>query len=161
MRKSILLFVLALVVAACGGDSGNGGADGGDGGDGGDGDRSVAACDLLSADEAAQWLGGSPVDAGPSDAPGSQDETCSYRNDEAAMQILLQVRDGEQYFAGPDSGARGPDDVDGIGEDGHTDGSYVAFLANGFSVRVSQIQGPVTYEDLEEIAKLIESRLPG
>ena len=50
--------------------------------------------------------------------------------------------------------------ITGLGEDAHSDGDSVSFLKNEFSVSVARIQGDIPVEDLEEIAHIIESRLP-
>jgi len=154
MKTASLFVVLMMVLAACGGGSPEGG------GDNGGGDREFDRCTLMTAEEAEQWLG-SPVDeVEPADLPVGADSTCSYRSTSNERSILIQVDDGEFYFAEEGSGARGPETISGLGEDAHTDGTYVAFLKDGWSVRVSQIQGAMTQAQLEEIAHLIESRLP-
>ena len=155
MRRVVLIVVLGLLAVACGG----GGEPGEETSNGG-GDRDFDRCSLVSGEEAEQWLG-TPVDyVGPADLPVGAEDTCSYESSANQMRILLQVSDGEQYFAFEGSGARGPVTLEGLGEDAHTDGTYVAFLQDGFSVRVSQIQGNIPQQDLEEMAQLVESRLP-
>lgn len=164
MRRpmSHLLLVIVLVLAACGGsgDDGAGDTAGSDNGGGASSDADFDRCSLMSAEEAAQWIG-SPVDlVGPSDVPVGADETCVYASSPNETRILLQIRDGAQFFAEEGSGARGPDTIEGIGEDAHSDGSYIEFLEGGFTVRVSQIQGAISLDELKDIAQLIEGRLP-
>lgn len=161
MRRVLLAVLLVLAVPACGGGSGTDqGSDSGGGSIQGDGEREFDRCTLITAEEAEQWLG-SPVDhVGPADLPVDADATCNYQSTANEKIILFQVNDGERYFASEGSGARGPDTITGIGEDAHTDGTYVEFLSDGYAVRVSRIQGDIPLADLEEIALLLESRLP-
>lgn len=156
MRRASLVLVLAVLVAACGGDGGGGGSAEGGGG----GDRDFDRCSLMTAEEAEQWLG-SPVDSvGPSDMPVNSEVTCSYQSTTNEKIVLLQVYDGEKYFAFAGSDVRGPDTIAGLGEDAHTDGDSLSFLKDDFTVSISRIQGTITVAELEEIARLIESRLP-
>lgn len=154
--KRLSMFVLVCVLAvSCGGE---GGED--DGTDTGTSGREFDRCTLLTAEEAEQWLG-SPVDGvGPADLPVGAESTCELESTANEMILLIQVEDGEQYFASEGSGARGPVTITGLGEDAHSDGDSVSFLQNSFAVRVSRIQGVIPVEDLEEIAHIIESRLP-
>jgi hypothetical protein len=155
MLKGLLILVLMLLIAACGGADV---ADNDDGGGSG-GDRDFDRCSIMSAEEAAQWLG-SPVVVGPSDVPVGAENTCRYRNDAAEMQVLIQIYDGEKYWAFPGSATRGPTDIADLGEDAHADGDSVSFLKNEFAASVSRIQGDIPAEDLEAIARLLEPRLP-
>lgn len=114
---------------------------------------------MISAEEAAQWLGG-PVEAAPSeDANGDPSPvTCLYEGANAV--VLVQIRDGDVFHAEKGSESRTGEDVAGLGEDAYTDGTRVSFLQNEWSVSVSQIIGLVEGDDLVEMARLISGRLP-
>lgn len=157
MKRTILLCLLAVVVAACGGGDGDTG-DGGGGGDGG-GDRDFDRCSLMTAEEAARWLGDPVDEVGPSEGPGSE-ETCLYESTTNEKIVLIQVYDGEVYFAEEGSAVRGPNTITGLGDDAWSDVDTVAFLQNDFSVSVSRIFGPVSVDQLQEMAELISTQLP-
>jgi len=149
--------VLALVVSACGD---------GDGGGGGDvlglGDRNLDRCSLITTAEAEQWLG-APV-AEPEPAEGFDGEpdpvTCLYENEDDRMVILIQVYDGEVFFAEKGSASRIGETIDGLGEDAFMGDGSVKFLQNDWSASVARISGLIPDEDLLEMAKLMSSRLP-
>jgi hypothetical protein len=141
--------LILLGLAACGG------------GDGGDGARDLAACDVMTAAEAEQWLGSPVEEPTQLELPGGPDEaTCNYENLETGQKILVQVNDGRRYFAEEGSGARGGPTVDGLGEDAWADEGTVAFTQNDWSVHVSNIVGGVTNATLMEIARFISTQLP-
>lgn len=189
MRRSIWMISVAamvLIVAACGGDSGDGDDTGADttttqattgGGDetttqapaGTSGDRTVDVCSLVSTSEAEAWLGAGVVSdlaAGPT---GPDPQGCTFTSADANAQILLQVYDGEKYFAGPDNAELHPNAVivPGLGETGFTSnviGSEsnvsVHFLQNDWAVSVSDIAGGIPIDDLVAMAQLVSANLP-
>jgi hypothetical protein len=114
---------------------------------------------LVSPDEAAQWIGG-PVTAAPAEGiDGNPDPvTCMYEGSSA--KVLVQVYDGEVYFAEPGSASRVGVDVEGLGEDAFIGDGSVRFLQNGWSASVGQISGLVDDDSLLAMAHLMSSRLP-
>jgi hypothetical protein len=116
---------------------------------------------LISAGEAEQWLGGT-VSVAPSDGiDGKPDPiTCLYQKVDAFTSILIQVYDGEVFFAEEGSASRTGDTIDGLGEDAWIGDGKVGFLQNGWSASVSRISGTIPDEDILEIAQLMSSRLP-
>ncbi|MGB7861735.1 MAG: hypothetical protein WBM90_14670 [Acidimicrobiia bacterium] len=154
MRRLVSFVVVLLVLAACGGD------DAGSGGGGGD-ERELDRCSLVSAQEAEEWIGVGT--AQPSEGIDGEPDlvTCLYANEAEDMIILVQVYDGEVYFAEKGSGSRvGGTDVADLGEDAfYQDGAY-RFKQNDWSVSVARISGLIPDESLLEMAELIESRLP-
>ncbi len=144
---------VALVVSACGGGGGDDVL--------GLGDRNLDRCSLISAGEAEQWLGGT-VSVAPSDGiDGKPDPiTCLYQKADAFTSILIQVYDGEVFFAEEGSASRTGETIDGLGEDAWIGDGKVGFLQNGWSASVSRISGTIPDEDILEIAQLMSSRLP-
>ena len=142
------MIVLALGLAACGGDDG-GEAEG----------RELDRCALLTAGEAAEWLG-EPVEVGPSEILDEDPDpvTCLYEGSRAT--VLVQVRDGAVYFAERGSDARTGEDVSDLGEDAFGDSESVKFLQNDWAVSVSRIIGLVDEDALLEMARVISGRLP-
>lgn len=141
--------LLLSAVAGCGGGDetlGIGGTD-------------LDRCSLISVDEAGQWIG-DPVTAAPAEGIDGKPDlvTCLYGGSSA--RVLVQVYEGEEYFAGPDSSARVGQDVDGLGEDAFMDSGSVKFLQDGWAASVSQISGLVDTDSLLEMAHLMSSRLP-
>ena len=149
-----LVFLLAAIVAACGGAS-NGSTQLGFG------DRGLDRCSLISADEAAQWLDSS-VSAGPSEGFDGEPDlvTCSYEAEENRNAVLVQIYDGASFFAEPGSSARDGETLDGLGEDAWTKPGTVRFLQNDWAVSVSRTFGAVPDEALLEMAEMISARLP-
>lgn len=148
MRRLVpVAAIIAVLFGACGGDDTLGVG------------RELDRCSVVSADEAAQWIG-APVQAAPSDDVDGEPSpvTCLYEGANAV--VLVQIRDGEVFFAEKGSASRIGEDVDGLGEDAYTDGTKVSFLQSDWSVSVSQIIGLVEGEDLLEMAQLISERLP-
>lgn len=145
-----VVLLLALALAACGG-----------GNDDvlGLGDRGLDRCSLITAEEAEEWLGALVEDPAPSDGfDGEPDPvTCSYDGSEA--RVLVQIYDGEVFFADEGSSARG-ETFEGLGEDAHMDNDSVKFLQNDWAVSVAYISGRMETGDLVEMAELISSRLP-
>lgn len=145
-----VVLLVALALAACGG-----------GNDDvlGLGDRGLDRCSLITAEEAEGWLGALVEDPAPSDGfDGEPDPiTCSYRGSDA--RVLLQIRDGEPFFAEEGSSARG-ETFEGLGEDAHVDNDSVRFLQNDWAVSVDYIGGRMDFQELVEMAELISSRLP-
>jgi hypothetical protein len=147
----VAVLVMALAVISCGG--GNGTASG---------DRSLDRCSLITATEAEQWIGGSVEEPVPADGiDGKPDPvTCEYRSDDAGTHVLVQVYDGDIYFAKPGSSSRIGETLDGLGEDAFVGDGSVRFLQNGWAVSVARIIGQVPDENLIEMARLISTRLP-
>lgn len=148
-----ITLLLALALGACGDG-------GGDDDVLGLGDRGLDRCSLITADEAESWLG--PLQEEPAPATGFDDEpdpvTCSYRGERT--NILVQVYDGEVFFAEEGSTARG-ETLEGLGEDAHADDDSVKFLQNDWAASVAYISGqPLSRTELVEIAELMSSRLP-
>lgn len=153
MRKlAALTVVLAFTVTACG--------NGGDEDALGMGDRGLDRCSLITADEAEQWFG-SPVSAAPSEGFDGEPDlvTCLYEAETGAS-VLIQVYDGDVFFAEVGSGSRTGETLEGLGEDAWTDAGTVKFLQNDWSASVSRIIGSVSDEALLEMARLMSSRLP-
>jgi hypothetical protein len=145
-----LSIAMALVFTACGGgDDDTLGAEG----------RELDRCSLMTAEEAAQWLG-DPVTAAPSeDLDGDPDPvTCYYQGANAS--VLLQVRDGAVYFAEPGSASRIGDDVEGIGEDAFMDSDSIEVLQNDWSVAIGLISGVIPEDALVGMAEIVSGRLP-
>lgn len=143
--------LLLATVAGCGGSN--------DATSSGNGDRELDRCSLITADEAGQWIG-APVTAAPAEGiDGNPDPvTCLYEGSTA--KVLVQVYDGEVYFAEPGSPSRVGEDVEGLGEDAFIGDGSVRFLQNGWSASVGQISGPVDDDSLLAMARLMSSRLP-
>lgn len=77
------------------------------------------------------------------------------------MQVLVQVYDGEKYFAQPDNEIFTDSViVPNLGEVGFTAGSAAHFLQNDWAVSVSSIAGGVPDADLVAMAQLISTNLP-
>jgi hypothetical protein len=149
LRHIVVPLVLLTAFAGCGDDGNTLGV----------GDTDLDRCSLITTDEAAQWIG-APVAAAP--ATGIDDSpdpvTCLYEGADA--KVLVQVYEGEEYFAGPGSASRVGEDVDGLGEDAFMDSDSVKFLQDGWAASVAQISGPVDTDSLLEMAHLMSSRLP-
>lgn len=126
-----------------------------------DGERFVEACTLISQSEAERWLAGPAITPEPSEAR-DDPETCRYRSDEAERQFLLQVRDGERFFSAAEGGGRPATAVviDGLGDDAYIDDGFLSLLSGTWTVSVSRTQGPITDDELAEIAALVLNRLP-
>lgn len=148
--RLIQTMALVVVVVACGG--GDGSSSGAEG-------RELDRCSLITADEAAEWLG-DPVSAAPSEALGTEPDpaTCLYEGAEAT--VLLQVRDGAVYFAEPGSDSRTGEDVADLGEDAFMDSDSIEVLQNDWSVAIGHISGPLDDGALLEMARLVSDRLP-
>jgi len=86
--------------------------------------------------------------------------TCLYTVDETFDNVLVQIYDGEVFFAEPGSDARSGPDLPGLGDDAWTKAGDVNFLQNDWTVSVSRISGQIPDEALLEMAELISSRLP-
>lgn len=152
-----LILALALIVTTCG-DAGGGG---GDDDVLGLGDRGLDRCSLISEAEAEQWLG-TPVVAAPADGIDGEPDpvTCFYENEDSRTTFLVQVYDGEVFFAEEGSGARTGETIDGLGEDAWKGQGSVSFLQNDWSASVALISGLIPDEDILEMAELMSSRLP-
>lgn len=145
---------MTLILAACGN---------GDGGDDvlGLGDRGLDRCSLISAQEAEEWFGGTVLAAPSEGINGKPDPvTCLYELESSFNSVLVQVYDGDVFFAEPGSGARTGETLEGLGEDAWTKAGDVNFLQNDWTVSVSRISGQVSDAGLLEMAELISSRLP-
>lgn len=148
-----LLLVVMLAITACG-----------DGGGSDDvlglGDRDLDRCSLISAEEAATWLGDQVEDPAPMEGVGGEPDpvTCSY--DGSSARVLLQIYDGEVFFAEEGSTSRDGETIEDLGEDAWMRNDKVEFLQNDWSVSIAHISGQVTGEDLLEMAELVSSRLP-
>ena len=153
-----LALALAMVVSAC-----EGGVEVGNGDDNvlGLGDRGLDRCSLITEAEAEEWLGG-PAVAAPSE--GFDDEpdlvTCLYKSEDPRASFLVQVYDGEVFFAEVGSAARLGETIDGLAEDAFQDQGSVKFFQNDWSASVSLISGLIPDEDILEMAELMSSRLP-
>lgn len=144
---------VALVVSACGGGGGDDVL--------GLGDRDLDRCSLVSAGEAEQWLGGAVLVAPSDGIDGEPDPiTCLYQKVDAFTSFLIQVYDGEIFFAEEGSASRTGETIDGLGEDAWVGDGKVKFLQNDWSASVSRISGTIPDEDILEIAQLMSSRLP-
>ncbi|MGB8362233.1 MAG: hypothetical protein WCE80_12625 [Acidimicrobiia bacterium] len=151
--RSTALFgamLLLASVAGCGGSDDN---------TLGIGDTDLDRCSLITVDEAGQWLG-APVTAAPAEGiDGNPDPvTCLYEGSNAM--VLVQVYEGEEFFAEPGSSSRVGEDVEGLGEDAFMDNDSVKFLQDGWAASVSQISGLVATDSLLGMAHLMSSRLP-
>ena len=150
----LVTLALAMVAAACG-----------DGDDGGDvlglGDQDLDRCSLISAQEAEQWLGGA-VSVAPSEGfDGDPDPvTCLYQVEGSLNSVLVQVYDGEVFFAEPGSASRSGETLEGLGDDAWTQEGDVNFLQDDWTVSVTRISGRVPDAGLLEMAELVSSRLP-
>jgi len=153
--KRIITLAVVLVLGACGGS-------GGDDDVLGLGDRNLDRCSLITAGEAEQWIGAPISDPAPSEGfDGEPDPvTCFYENPDTLASILVQVYDGEVFFAEEGSGARTGETIEGLGEDAFMDNGAVRFLQNGWSASVARIFGPIPDEDILEAAEIMSSRLP-
>ena len=151
---ALVTLALGVMAAACG-----------DGDGGGDvlglGDRDLDRCSLISAQEAEQWLGGT-VSVGPSEGfDGEPDPvTCFYEVEGSLTSVLVQVYDGEVFYAEVGSASRSGETLEGLGDDAWTEAGGVHFLQNDWTVGVARILGRVPDADLLEMAELISSRLP-
>jgi hypothetical protein len=145
---------LTLMVTGCGEDGGSEEVLG-------FGDRGLDRCSLVSAEEAEQWLGG-PVNVGPTEGIDGEPDliTCFYEAENSPNSILVQVYDGEIFFAEEGSPSRTGETLDGLGDDAWIEAGDINFLQNDWTVSVSLILGRVTDEDLLAMAELISSRLP-
>ena len=156
-RRATVLPTLALVVVfiACGDG-------GGDEDVLGLGDRNLDRCSLISAAEAELWLGVPVSEPAPAEGiDGEPDHvTCRYDNEEDSNIILIQVYDGEIFFAKEGSDSRTGETIEGLGEDAWIGDGSVRFLQNQWSASVARIAGQLPDEDLLEIAELMSSRLP-
>ena len=150
-----------LIVSACGDDTGGGG--GGGGGDDvlGLGDSGLDRCSLIDTAEAEQWLGVG-VTAGPSEGFDGEPDlvTCFYEAETSSDSVLVQIYDGEVFYAEPGSAARSGEDLDGLGDDAWTQPGDVNFLQDNWTVSVSRISGLLPDASILEMAELISSRLP-
>ena len=147
------ILAVALAVSACGGGGGDDVL--------GLGDRNLDRCFLISAGEAEQWLGGTVSVAPSGGIDGEPDPvTCLYQKIDAFTSFLIQVYDGEVYFAEEGSASRTGETIDGLGEDAWVGDGTVKFLQNDWSASVSRISGTIPDEDILEIARLMSSRLP-
>ena len=144
---------IAMMVSACGGGGGDDVL--------GLGDRNLDRCSLISAGEAEQWLGGI-VSVAPSDGIDGEPDpiTCLYQKVDAFTSFLIQVYDGEVFFAEEGSASRTGETIDGLGEDAWVGDGKVKFLQNDWSASVSRISGTIPDEDILEMAQLMSSRLP-
>jgi len=149
MKRLLTILVLVSIIAACGGEEETLGL----------GERELDRCSLITIDEAAAWLGG-PVEAAPSESLDGVSDlvTCLYEG--ATGSVLVQVYDGEVYFAEPGSPARLGEDVAGLGEDAFRDNDSVKFLQNDWAASVSQIGGIANIDHLMQMAELMSERLP-
>ena len=116
---------------------------------------------MISETEAEEWLGG-PVDVAPSEGfDGEPDPvTCFYDSVGTNASFLVQVYDGEVFFAEVGSAARSGETIDGLGEDAFKGQGSVKFLQNDWTASVSLISGLIPDEDILEMAELLASRLP-
>lgn len=155
---SYVTMAIALIVTGCAGE-----LEGTNGDDDvlGLGDRGLDRCSLISETEAEGWLGG-PVVAAPSEgSDGVPDPvTCLYTSEDPRAVILVQVYDGEVFFAEEGSAARVGETIDGLGDDAFQGQGSVHFLQNDWSASVSLIFGLIPDEDILEMAELMSSRLP-
>lgn len=156
MNRIAALFVtlaVALVVSACGGGGGDDVL--------GLGDRGLDRCSLISAVEAEQWFGGAVLVAPSDGIDGTPDPiTCMYQKEGAFTSVLIQVYDGEVFFAEVGSASRTGETFDGLGEDAWIGDGKVGFLQNGWSASVSRISGTIPDEAILEMAQMMSSRLP-
>ncbi len=153
----LAIVITASVLPSCGG--------GGDKDVLGLGDRELDRCSLITASEAEQWIGGSVADPTPIEGfDGKPDPvTCEYGSGETGTNVLIQVYDGDIYFAEPGSASRTGETLDGLGEDAFIGDGSVKFLQNHWAVSVSWISGggrQLPDQDLIDMAKLMSSRLP-
>lgn len=155
-QHALLLIPFALLIAACGG------SDGTDSDELGVGDRDLNRCSLVSVDEAEGWLGNGVIAEPPDGVDGDPDGTaCRYQLDGEPDSILLQVYNGEVFWAEEGSETRIGETFTGLGEDAYVQTGGVYFLQDDWSVSISRLLGNrVTDEHLMEMAELVSSRLP-
>ncbi len=103
-RGIALVFLLVMAVSACGGEDVLG-----------MGDRQLDRCSLMSAEESEQWLGASLSEPASSEGIDGEPDpvTCLYQNEMASL--LIQVYDGEEFFAEEGSPARTGETIEGLG----------------------------------------------
>ena len=152
---TLVTLALAVVVTACG--EGGGAED-----VLGLGDRNLDRCSMISAVEAEQWLGAPVSEPAPAEGVDGEPDpvTCLYENEEAVTIILIQVYDGEVFFAEEGSTARTGQTIDGLGDDAWMGDGSVSFLQNEWTASVARIAGQIPDGDILEIAELLSSRLP-
>lgn len=155
-RVMSLLVVGSMVLGSCGGGDSTGDAD-----EAGSGERELDRCSLISESEAEGWMGPG-VSAAPAEGFDGEPDlvTCLYEITETFDSVLVQVYDGEVYFAEPGSPSRTGEDLAGLGDDAWTKAGDVNFLQNDWTVSVSRISGKVTDAALLEMAEMISSKLP-
>jgi hypothetical protein len=146
-----LVVALALLFPACGDDDGDAL---------GVGNRGLDRCSLITSEEAEDWLGPALYEPAPAEGIDGEPDlvTCRYENEKAIM--LVQVYDGEEFYAEEGSPARTGETIEGLGEDAWLGDGDVNFLQDGWTVSASRIAGEIPDEDLIEIAQLMSSRLP-
>lgn len=149
LRRLGTLAVVAMIIAACGGDDAEAG-----------GGRTIDVCALVTQAEASSFLGG-PADSPPTDSPGNNEATCGYESPGAQTRFLLQVYDGENFYSGDNTDLH-PDaePIGGLGEKGYLEPGGVGFVQNDWAVSVSRISGPVSDDTLLAVARRVSERLP-
>ena len=154
-RRTRVLYAtlaIALALTAC---------DGGDDDVLGLGDRGLDRCSLITETEAEGWLGGPVVEAPSESFDGVPNPvTCLYTSEDPLASILVQVYDGEVFFAEEGSAVRVGETIDSLGDDAFKGQGSVNFLQNDWTVSVSLVSGLIPDEDILEMAELISSRLP-
>lgn len=153
--KRIITLAVVLVLGACGGS-------GGDDDVLGLGDQNLDRCSLITSGEAEQWIGAPIADPAPAEGfDGEPDPvTCFYENPNTFASFLIQVYDGEVFFAEEGSAARTGETIEGLGDDAWMGEGKVGFLQGNWSASVSRISGTMANEDILEAAEIMSSRLP-
>ncbi|WP_436794564.1 hypothetical protein [Actinospongicola halichondriae] len=157
-RRGVLAMGAVLVLAACGG-----GDDDASSGSSGDGDSAaVVTCEVLTADVVGDALGTDVIAETMTTPSGGTDPVgCSYTSDSGDLRVLATARFGEKYYGGIDSPARtDPVAIDGLGDEAFADDGMVTFLSGEWTGSVSSSAGNVPDDDLEAVARALESKLP-
>ena len=150
----MIVTLVAAVLVSCNGETGSDQL--------GVGDSGLDRCSLVSAEEVERWIG--PLESEPAPSEGFDGEpdlvTCFYQAADSPNSMLIQVYDGEVFYAEEGSAARTGPDVEGLGDDAWRDQDSVKFLQDDWAVSVSRILGLYDDEALLDVAEIISDNLP-